>query len=129
MFLSSFIFVFKPLPDVDVVLYESKLVQERKRKNPSYVDGAQTDRQQKAFKVCRKYYVSMGNVFFSLVYNSQMEVLLPKNFVRKYKPPPPPKRTFSRWCYFVTIVKAVLDSCPGITGRRNVKTDLTTLQA
>jgi len=46
----------EPLPDVDVVLYESKLVQERKRKNPSCVDGAQTDRQQKAFKVCRKYY-------------------------------------------------------------------------
>ena len=83
MFLSSFIFVFKPLPDVDVVLYESKLVQERKRKNPSCVDGAQTDRQQKAFKVCRKYYVSMGNVFFFSIQFSDGGV---------FAPPPPPKK-------------------------------------
>lgn len=58
------VFFSKPLPEVDVVLYESRLGRQRKRKHETNNDGAQKDQGQKAIKVCRKYCVSMYFFFF-----------------------------------------------------------------
>ena len=49
---------FKPLPDVDALLYEPKLVR-RKRKQPASDSAEQTDQGQQSFKACPKYSVSM----------------------------------------------------------------------
>lgn len=48
----------KPLPDVDALLYEPKLVR-RKRKQPASDCTEQTDQGQQSFKACLKYSVSM----------------------------------------------------------------------
>ncbi|XP_078365837.1 U3 small nucleolar RNA-associated protein 4 homolog isoform X1 [Oculina patagonica] len=46
----------EPLPDTDVQLYESRLVQQRKRKCTTINEGlVQADQGQRAFRVCRKY--------------------------------------------------------------------------
>lgn len=46
----------QPLPDVDVTLYESRLVKQQKRKRGFIIDGTLKDQDQTAIKVCRKYW-------------------------------------------------------------------------
>lgn len=55
----TFVIHLQPLPDTEVLLYESRLVQQQKRKHTTNNEGlVQADQGQTSFKVCRKYVVS-----------------------------------------------------------------------
>lgn len=52
----NFVTYLKPLPDKEVILYETGLVQQQKRTMNEV--AVQSDQEQTAFKVCRRYGVS-----------------------------------------------------------------------
>jgi len=59
---TNFVIIYlKPLPDTEIVLYESRFVQRQKRTMNQEVLG-QSDQEQTAFRVCRRYGVSSAHM-------------------------------------------------------------------
>ena len=80
MFILSFAIHLQPLPDTEVRLYESRLVQ-RKRKQTKSKEEVDQDPGQAAFKVCRKYTVSPRGIH-DMKDENQLTFVLSSSFCR-----------------------------------------------